>query len=96
VIVAAEVPLTLATVREFNFTTVDDPEEFTTMSVATVVGSNTAVFAVIAVTFTMLGAVIYYPPKTIDIAMIFPAVGETPLVPGAPAAPATLAPISIQ
>jgi len=64
--------------KEFIFKTVLLAAEFTTMSAAEVPTACTAVFPKIDVTFTIFGfaiitsCLLYYPPKTIDMAIAFP------------------------
>lgn len=75
VLLYVDVPSIFATIIELILNTCPDPALFAINIFAVVfVGVRAAVFPVIVETATILGAVIYYPPKIIDIAMALPVV----------------------
>jgi hypothetical protein len=74
VISAGLVPLTFAIISELILNTFPEPAELVTIAVALVVMACPSDFAVIVDTFTIFGAAMFYPPKTIAIAIVLPVV----------------------
>ena len=81
---AADVPSMFETTNEFILKTLPLAAELVTISVAIVDTFATAVLPFIVATFTIFGAAIYYPPKTIAIAIALPVVIPPPLPPDVP------------
>jgi hypothetical protein len=70
--VYAVAPSTLAIYKALTLYTIPLEPEFVTIAAADAVSARTAVLPVIVATFTMFGAAIIHPPKTIDMAIDLP------------------------